>query len=124
MSIVYSSKIQSRVMLSGEGNKNWQKKSVGLSKKTEQLCTCNTLSHAFLYRCFARPQRDFSRNVLVTRFMEEMLYVFQFTFLSLPLIYTLVAPSFSHFLTAAINEIGLLFFSSLALPLSLLSTSK
>ena len=125
MSIVYSNKIQNRVMLSGEGNENWQKKSVGLiSKKTEQLCTCNTLSHAFLCRCFARPQRDFSRKFLGTRFMEEMLYVFQFTFLSLPLIYTLMASSFSHFLTAAINEIGLLFFSSLALPLSLLSTSK
>ena len=39
--------------------------------------------------------------------MEEMLYVFQFTFLSLPL---MVASSFSRFLTAAINEIGLLFF--------------
>ena len=108
MSIVYSSKIQNRVMLSGEGNESWQKKSLGLiSKKTEQLCTCNTLSHAFLCRCFARPHRDFSRNFLVTRFMEEMLYVFQFTFLSLPL---MVASSFSRFLTAAINEIGLLFF--------------
>ena len=111
MSIVYSRKIQNRVMLSGEGNENWPKKSVGLiSKKTEQLCTCNTLSHAFLCRCFARPQRDFSRNFLVTRFMEEMLYVFQFTFLWLPLIYNLVASRFSHFLTAAVNEIGLLFF--------------
>ena len=50
MSIVYSSKIQNRVMLSGEGNESWQKKSLGLiSKKTEQLCTCNTLSHAFLF---------------------------------------------------------------------------
>ena len=48
---------------------------------------------------------------------------------SLPLIFTLVAASISHFLTAAIkfscyssNEIGLLFFLSLALALSLLST--
>ena len=126
MSIVYSSKIQNRVMLSGEGNENWQKKSVGLiSKKTEQLCTCNTLSHAFLCRCFARPQRDFSRNFLVTRFMEEILYVFQFTFSSLPLIYTLVASNFSHFLSAAIkfswyscNEIGLLLFFFISRPTS------
>ena len=49
--------------------------------------------------------------------MEKILYVFLFTFSSLPLIYTLGASSFSHFLTAAIkfswyssNEIGLLFF--------------
>ena len=57
-----------------------------------------------------------------------------FSFFSLPLIFTLVAASISHFLTAAIkfsgyssNEIGLLclfvFFLSLALALSLLSTA-
>ena len=34
----------------------------------------------FLCRCFARLQRETSRNVLVTRFMEEMSYVFPFTF--------------------------------------------
>ena len=33
--------------------------------------------------------------------MEEMLYVVLFTFFSLPLIFTLVANSISHFLTAA-----------------------
>ena len=49
---------------------------------------------------------------------------------SLPLIFTLVAASISHFLTGAIkfscyssNKIGLLCFLSLALALSLLSTS-
>ena len=49
--------------------------------------------------------------------MEEMLYVVLFTFFSLPLIFTLVAASISHFLTAAIKfscysseEIGLLWF--------------
>ena len=51
-------------------------------------------------------------------------------FFSLPLIFTLVAVSISHFLTAAItfspyssNKIGLLCFLSLALALSLLCTS-
>ena len=50
-------------------------------------------------------------------------------FFSLPLIFTSVAASISHFLTTAIkfsrfssNEIGLLCFLSLALALSLLST--
>ena len=33
----------------------------------------------FLCRCFARQQRETFRNFLVTRFMEEMSYVF-FTF--------------------------------------------
>ena len=72
---------------------------------------------SFLCRCFARRQRETSRNFLVTRFMEEMLYVVLFTFFSLPLIFTLVAASISHFLTAAkkcscysSNEIGLLCF--------------
>ena len=41
---------------------------------------------SFLCRCFARRQRETSRNFLVTRFMEEMLYVVLFTFFSLPLI--------------------------------------
>ena len=46
-------------------------------------------------------------------FVEEMLYVVLFTFFSMPLIFTLVAASISHFLTAGIklafyssNEIG------------------
>ena len=59
-----------------------------------------------------------------------MLYVFLFTLFSLPLKFTLVAASISHFLTIAIklscystNEIGVLCFLSLALALSLLSTS-
>ena len=73
----------------------------------------------------------------VTRFMEEMLYVLRFTFFSPPLIFTLVAASISHFLTAAIkfscfssNEIGLccccccccFIYLFLALALSLCST--
>ena len=60
--------------------------------------------------------------------MEEMLYVFLFTLFSLPLIFTMVTASISLFLTAAIkflffssNEIGLLWFYSLALDFSLLS---
>ena len=59
----------------------------------------------FLCRCFARLQRETSRNFLVTRFMEEMSYVFSFTFFSLPLIFTLhwwplafliLSPPFCH----------------------------
>ena len=39
----------------------------------------------------------------VTRFMEEMLCLFLFTCSSLPPIFTLVAATISHFLTAAIK---------------------
>ena len=42
------------------------KKTVGLISK-KQLCTCSTLFCTFLWRCFARRQRE-TRNFLVTRF--------------------------------------------------------
>ena len=91
---------------------------------------CSTLFCTLLWSCFARLQRETSRNSLVTRFMEEMLNVFLFAIFSLPLIFILVAASISHFHTTAIkfpcnpsNVIGLLCFLSLALAHSLLSTS-
>ena len=40
-----------------------------------------------------------SRNFLVRSFREEMLYAFLFPFFSLPLIFTFVAASISHFLS-------------------------
>ena len=70
-------------MLSGEGmqrqrtvknnNRSNQQKS-NFARAAHFVCT-------FLCRCFARLQRETSRNFLVTRFMEEMRYVFSFTFL-------------------------------------------
>ena len=58
--------------------------------------------------------------------MEEMLYVFPFTFFSLPLIFPLMAACISpflhrrykFFLCFSSNEIGLLWFLSLALSSS------
>ena len=80
-------------MLSGEGNEKREKTTIGLiSKKKNFSCT-------FLCRCFARPQRETSRNFLVTLFMEEMSYLLLFTFFH-SLIFTLVAARISHFLTA------------------------
>ena len=55
----------------------------------------------FLCRCFVRLQQETSRNFLAARFMEEMSYMFLFTFFSLSLIFTQVAASISYFLTAA-----------------------
>ena len=63
----------------------------------------------FLCRRFAWLQPETSRNFLVTRFMDEILYVFLFTvclfvfFFSLRLIFTLVAASTFHFLSATIT---------------------
>ena len=55
----------------------------------------------FLCRCFVRLQQETSRNFLAAHFMEEMSYMFLFTFFSLSLIFTQVAASISYFLTAA-----------------------
>ena len=70
-------------MLSGEGNENGEKTTIGLISKKATLHVQHTFFvHFFAVRCFARPQRETSRNFLdlVTRFMEEMPYVFSFTF--------------------------------------------
>ena len=88
-------------MLSGEGNENGVKTTMGLiSKKKTNCARAAHFRFLFLCHCFARPQRETSRNVLVTRFMEEMSYLLLFTFFHL-LIFTLVAARFCHFLTAA-----------------------
>ena len=88
----------------------------------------------FFVHFFAVVLHDYHVKLPVARFMEEMLYVFRFTFFLPPLIFTLVAASISHFLTAAIkfscfssNEIGLCccccnIYLFLALALSLCST--
>ena len=52
---------------------------IGLISK-KQLCTCSTLFCTFLTRCYPRLQRETSRYFLVSRFMEEVLYVSLFTF--------------------------------------------
>ena len=50
---------------------------------------------------FARLQREASRNFLVTRFMEEMSYVFPFSFFTAAHFHlAMVAASISHFVTA------------------------
>ena len=105
-------------MLSRDGNENGKKKintgrlKLAKKKQQQQLCSFSTLFCTFLCRCFARLQRETSRNFLVASFMEEKSYVYLFTFLSLPLIFTLVATCISHFLTDAIKFSCFSFFFS------------
>ena len=89
-------------MLSGEGNKNSEKTTIYRCRVISKKATLYA-QHTFLNlcHCFARLQRETSRNFLVTCFMEEMSYMFLFSFFSLLLIFTLVAASISHFLTVA-----------------------
>ena len=59
---------------------------IGLISKKQNKTKQNNFAPAahfvctFLCRCFARRQRETSGNFLVTRFMEEILYVVLFTF--------------------------------------------
>ena len=55
-------------MLSGEGNENGGKTTMGLIAKKQQK---STLFCTFLCRCFARLQRETSINFLVKRFMKK-----------------------------------------------------
>ena len=90
-------------MLGGEGNENGKKTAihVGLISKKNNFARAALFSICpFLCHYFARPQRETSRNFLVTHFMEEMSYLLLFTFFH-SLIFTLVAARISHFLTAA-----------------------
>ena len=91
-------------MLSGEDNagERW-KTTIGLISKKVTLLVQHTFFCTFLCRCFARLQRETSRNLLVTRFMEEMLRVFPFTFFftAAHFHFALVAASISHLVTAA-----------------------
>ena len=66
-------------MLSGEGNENGEKTTIGLISKKAAL-QVSTLFGTFLCPCFVRLQRETSRNFLVTRFMEEIQHLFLFTF--------------------------------------------
>ena len=85
-------------MLSGKVKRERRKNNNGSnSKKAAKKCT---LFCTFLCRCFAEIQRETSINFLVKRFMKKCRTCFCF-FFSLPLIFTVVAASISHFLTAA-----------------------
>ena len=66
--------------LSSDGNENGEK-TIGLISQNNFARAAHFFS-TFLCRCFARLQREASRNFLVTRFMEEMSYVFLFTYFS------------------------------------------
>ena len=111
-------------MLSGEGNAGeWWKTTIGLISKKSNFARAVHFFRTFLCRCFARLQRETSRNILVTRFMEEMSYVFSFTFFSLPLIFTL--HWWPHFLFGRrCYKIFMLFFPQKISPLFFIFRSR
>ena len=61
-------------MLSGEGNENGEKNNYNRSNyQKSNFHVQHTFFVHYFCRCFARIQRETSRNILVTRFVEEML---------------------------------------------------
>ena len=105
-------------MLSGEGNENGEK-----TTKKKLLDVQHTFFCTFLCRCFTRLQRETSRNFLVTRFIEEISYLFLFTLFFhcrsfspwWPLAFLIFSGAkFSHFSS---TKNCLLCFSSLSLAL-------
>ena len=97
-------KKKNRVMLSGQGNAGeWWNTTKGLISKKSNFARGAHFFCTYLCRCFARLQRETSRNLLVTRFMEEISYVLPspFFFTAAHFHLALVAASISHFVTAA-----------------------
>ena len=74
---------------------------MGLISKKSNFTRAAHFLCSFLCRFFARIQRETSRNFPVTRFVEEMSYVFFPFFFFAIVLFTLVAASIAHFLTAA-----------------------
>ena len=70
--------IQQKVNILENESIRW-KTTIGLISKSN-FARAAHFFRTFLCRCFARLQRETSRNFLVTRFMEERSYVFPFTF--------------------------------------------
>ena len=107
------------------------KTTIGLiSKKKSNFPRAAVFFGISLCRCFSRLQCETYRKLLVTRVMEEMSYVFSFTFFSLPLIFTLhwwpqaflvLSPPLQNFhvVLPIKTNVSFVFFLSLALDLRL-----
>ena len=93
-------------MLSGEGNENPEKTTVGLISKKINFARAG---HFVFVHFWAVVLHDYNVNRLetscmATLFMEEMSYMLLFTFLFAAAFFSSVAVSISHFLTAATNS--------------------
>ena len=89
----------------GECNENFEKTRIGLIRKKKQLCPCSALlfffAHFFavvLQDCNVKRQETSWLHVIWRKCRTCSCFTF-----SLPLIFSLVAASISHFLTAAVN---------------------
>ena len=91
-------------MPNGEGSAGeWWKTTIGLISKKSNFARAAHFFCTFLCRCFARLQRETSRNFLVTRFMDwnVVRFLVHFFFTAAHFHLALVAASISHFVTTA-----------------------
>ena len=100
-------------------NNNNKKKTIGVISKKATLHVKHTFFYTFFCRCFAPLKRETSRNFLVTRFMEEMSYVFLFTFFLCrsfsprwPLAFLIFSPPLQNFMLFLQQKMPPLFFLS------------
>ena len=123
-------------MLCGDGNENGQNKIRRSTQEKNNFVGCNTISffvHFFVVACFARLQRETSRNFIVTRLMDQMSYVLLCTFFTVTDDHFHLGGrqhfSFSHcrykifMLFSLPTRLVSFVFLSLGLAFSLLSTS-
>ena len=103
MYFCYQSIVSCNTTLIDEGNDNGEKTTIGLISIKATLHVQHTFC-TFLCRCFARLQRETSRNFLVTLFLEEMSYVFSFFFTAAhftlhwwPLAFLMLLPPLQNF---------------------------
>ena len=90
--IVYSSKMENSVMLSGDGQRKQRKKLVGLISKIAAF----HVQHTFFLHFFAVFLLDYNAKLPETSHLHVLCVPVHFMF-SLPLIFTLVAASISPF---------------------------
>ena len=89
-------------MLSGEGNAGeWRKTTVGLISKKSNFARGAHFFCTFLFRCFARVQREISRNFLHVLWRKRRTCSRLHFFTAAHFHLALVAASISHFVNAA-----------------------
>ena len=100
-----------------EGNENGEKTTICLISKKSNFSRAAHNFCTFLCRCFARLQRETSRNSLAIRFMEEMQYVFLLTFFHCrsfstrwPLAFLIFSPPLQNFMLFLQQKMSPLFF--------------
>ena len=106
-------------MLSGEGNAGeWRKTTVGLISKKSNFARGAHFFCTFLCRCFARVQREISRNFLHVLWRKRRTCSRIHFFTAAHFHLALVAASISHILSPPLQNFHVVLLISRSMPLS------